>query len=35
MLAPFGTLAIIAALSPMLLVWWRGLMRSSQKNSDT
>jgi hypothetical protein len=29
------TLAIIAALSPMLLVWWRGLVRSSQKNSDT
>ena len=29
------TIAIIAALSPMLLVWWRGLVRSSQKNSDT
>jgi hypothetical protein len=29
------TLAIIAALSPMLLVWWRGLVRSSQKNIDT
>src|ERR1700737_3662722 len=29
------TLAILAALSPMLLVWWRGLVRSSQKNSDT
>ena len=29
------TLAIIAALSPMLLVWWRGLVSSSQKNSDT
>jgi hypothetical protein len=29
------TLAIMAALSPMLLVWWRGLVRSSQKNSDT
>jgi hypothetical protein len=29
------TIAIIAALSPMLLVHWRGLVRSSQKNSDT
>jgi hypothetical protein len=29
------TLAIIAALSPMLLVWWRGQARASQKNSDT
>ena len=29
------TIAIIAALSPMLLGWWRGLVRSTQKNSDT
>jgi hypothetical protein len=29
------TIAIMAALSPMLLVWWRGLVRSHQKNSDT
>ena len=29
------TIAIIAALSPMLLGWWRGLVRSNQKNSDT
>jgi hypothetical protein len=29
------TIAIMAALSPMLLVWWRGLVRSGQKNSDT
>ena len=29
------TLAILAALSPMLLVWWRGQARSIQKNSDT
>ena len=29
------TLAILAALSPMLLVWWRGQVRASQKNSDT
>jgi hypothetical protein len=29
------TIAIMAALSPMLLVWWRGLVRSRQKNSDT
>lgn len=28
------TLAIIAALAPMLLVWWRGLVRSGQKNID-
>jgi hypothetical protein len=28
------TLAIIAALSPMLLVWWRGQARSGQKNID-
>jgi hypothetical protein len=28
------TLAILAALSPMLLVWWRGRVRASQKNSD-
>ncbi len=28
------TLAIIAALAPMLLVWWRGLFRSNQKNID-
>jgi hypothetical protein len=29
------TLAIIAALSPMLLVWWRAQARATQKNSDT
>ena len=29
------TIAIMAALSPMLLVWWRGLVRSGQKNSET
>ena len=29
------TLAILAALSPMLLVWWRGQVLGSQKNSDT
>jgi hypothetical protein len=29
------TIAVIAALSPMLLVQWRALARSSQKNSDT
>ncbi len=29
------TLAITAALAPMLLVWWRGLFRSNQKNIDT
>src|ERR1700688_4717282 len=28
------TIAIIAALSPMLLVWWRGQVRSGQKNID-
>jgi hypothetical protein len=28
------TLAIIAALSPMLLVWWRALVRSGQKNIE-
>ena len=28
------TLAIIAALAPMLLVWWRGLFRSAQKNIE-
>lgn len=28
------TLAIVAALAPMLLVWWRGLVRSGQKNID-
>jgi hypothetical protein len=28
------TLAIFAALSPMLLVWWRGQARSGQKNID-
>jgi hypothetical protein len=28
------TLAIIAALSPMLLVWWRGQVNSGQKNID-
>ena len=29
------TLAIIAALSPMLLVWWRAQVRATQKNSET
>jgi hypothetical protein len=29
------TIAIIAALSPMLLVWWRPLARATQKNSET
>ena len=29
------TLAIIAALSPMLLVWWRAQVRAAQKNSET
>jgi hypothetical protein len=29
------TIAIISALAPMLLVWWRGLVRSGQKNTDT
>jgi hypothetical protein len=28
------TIAVIAALSPMLLVQWRALARSSQKNID-
>jgi hypothetical protein len=28
------TLAIVAALAPMLLVWWRGLVNSAQKNID-
>ena len=28
------TLAIIAALAPMLLVWWRGVVSSGQKNID-
>ena len=28
------TLAIIGALAPMLLVWWRGVVRSGQKNID-
>jgi hypothetical protein len=28
------TIAIIAALVPMLLVWWRGLAASGQKNID-
>ena len=28
------TTAIFAALSPMLLVWWRGQVRSGQKNID-
>ena len=28
------SLAIIAALAPMLLVWWRGLAGSAQKNAD-
>jgi hypothetical protein len=29
------TIAIIAALSPMLLVWWRARARATQKNSET
>jgi hypothetical protein len=29
------TIAIVAALSPMLLVWWRRQARSGQKNIDT
>ena len=29
------TIAIIAALSPMLLVWWRAQARATQKNSET
>jgi hypothetical protein len=28
------SIAILAALSPMLLVWWRGVVRSGQKNID-
>ncbi len=28
------TIAIGAALAPMLLVWWRGLFSSNQKNID-
>lgn len=28
------TIAIIAALAPMLLVWWRGVVASGQKNID-
>jgi hypothetical protein len=28
------TLAIAAALAPMLLVWWRGLFRADQKNIE-
>jgi hypothetical protein len=28
------TLAIAAALAPMLLVWWRGLFRAGQKNIE-
>lgn len=28
------TLAISAALAPMLLVWWRGRFRSNQKNIE-
>lgn len=28
------TVAIAAALSPMLLVWWRGVVSSGQKNID-
>jgi hypothetical protein len=28
------TLAVMAALAPMLLVWWRGLFRPDQKNID-
>jgi hypothetical protein len=29
------TTAIVAALAPMLLVWWRAEVRSDQKNIDT
>ncbi|MDP9084407.1 MAG: hypothetical protein M3N50_11675 [Pseudomonadota bacterium] len=29
------TIAITAAMSPMLLLWWRQLAGSDQKNSDT
>jgi hypothetical protein len=28
------TIAICAALAPMLLVWWRGVVKSGQKNID-
>jgi hypothetical protein len=28
------TIAIVAALAPMLLVWWRGVVASGQKNID-
>ena len=28
------SIAILAALSPMLLVWWRGIVRGGQKNID-
>ena len=28
------TIAIAAALAPMLLVWWRGLAKTAQKNID-
>jgi hypothetical protein len=28
------TIAIIAALAPMLLVWWRAVVKSGQKNID-
>jgi hypothetical protein len=28
------TLAVAAALAPMLLVWWRGLAQAAQKNID-
>jgi hypothetical protein len=28
------TLAIFAALAPMLLVWWRAVVSSGQKNID-
>jgi hypothetical protein len=28
------SIAILAALSPMVLVWWRGLVKSGQKNIE-
>jgi hypothetical protein len=28
------TVAVAAALAPMILVWWRGVVRSGQKNID-
>jgi hypothetical protein len=28
------SIAILAALSPMVLVWWRGLVSSGQKNIE-